>query len=51
MLVTADVVVLYPSITHEIGPKALRNALENRNHREISTENFIKIPDFVLNNN
>ena len=42
LLVTADIVGLYPSISLKIGLKALRNALENRNYEEIPTENFLK---------
>ena len=33
ILVTADVVSLYPSIPHEAGLQALEEALENRNHK------------------
>ena len=43
LLVTADVVGLYPSILHEVGLRALRNALENRNYKEIPTENLTKM--------
>ena len=38
ILVTADVVGLYPSIPHELGLKALREALE-----KISTDDLIKL--------
>ena len=51
LLATADVVGLYPSIPHEVGLRALRNALENRNYKEIPTENLIKMAGFVLKNN
>ena len=51
LLVTADVVRLYPSIPHKVGLKALRNALENRNYKEIPTENLIKMAGFILKNN
>ena len=47
LLVTAAVVGLYPSIPHEVGIKALRNALGNRNYKEIPTENLIKMAYFV----
>ena len=47
LLVTADVVGLYPSIPHEVGLRALRNALENINYKEIPTENLVKMADFV----
>ena len=48
---TAAVEVLYPSIPHELCLKALRDALENRNYKEIPTENLIKMAEFVLKNN
>ena len=43
LLVTADAVGLYFSIPHEVGLKALRNALENKNYKEILTENLVKM--------
>ena len=49
--VTADVEVLNTSISHELCLKALRNALENRNHKQILTENLIKMTESVLKNN
>ena len=51
VLVTADIVGLYPSISLKIGLKALRNALENRYYEEIPTENLLKIAKIVLRNN
>ena len=51
LLVTADVVGLYPSIPHEVGVKALRNTLENRNYQERTTKNLIKKAEFVFKNN
>ena len=51
LLVTADVVGLYPSIPHEAGLSALREALDKGTHKEIPTENLIKIAEFVLKNN
>ena len=50
LLVTADVVGLYPSILYEVGLRALGNALENRNYKEIPTENLIKMAEFFLKN-
>ena len=38
LLVTADVVGLYPSITHKIDLKALRNDLEKRNYKLRNTD-------------
>ena len=51
LLVTADVVGLYPSIPHESGLNALREALEQRSRKEIPTESLIKMAEFVLKNN
>ena len=51
LLVTADVVGLYPGTPHKAGLKALRNALENRNYQKIPTENFIEMAEFLLKNN
>ena len=51
ILFTADVVGLYPSILHEIGLKALREALGNRENKQISTENLLKKAEIVLKNN
>ena len=51
ILVTADVVGLYPSIPHEPGLQALEEALENRNHKQIPTDKLLKMAQFVLKNN
>ena len=51
ILVTADVVDLYPSRPHETGLQALKEELENRNHKEISTDKLLKMVQFVLKNN
>ena len=51
ILVTVDVVFLYPSILHEAGLQALEEALENRNHKQISTDKLVKMAQFVLKNN
>ena len=48
LLVTADVVELYPSIRHEAGLSAPRDALDKRTCKKIPTENFIKMAGFVL---
>ena len=50
LLVTADVAGLYTSIPHKVGLKSLRNTLENRNYKEMPTENLIKIAEFKLKN-
>ena len=51
ILVTADVVGLYPSIPHEAGLNALKEALDNRENKTINTEDLIKMASFVLKNN
>ena len=51
ILVTADVVYLYPSIPHKVGLQGLEEALENRNHKQISTDKLVKMGQFVLKNN
>ena len=51
ILVTADVVGLYPNIPHQAGLKALKEALEKRDTKKIRTENLVKLAEFVLNNN
>ena len=47
ILVTADVVGLYPSIPHDSGLKALKNNLDKRRNQNISTADLIKITEFV----
>ena len=51
LLVTADVVGLYPSIPHEAGLQALKEVLERRKDKKISTNDLVKMPPFVLKNN
>ena len=51
ILLTADVVGLQPSIPHEAGLKALREALNNRENKQIPTENLLKMAVFVLKSN
>ena len=51
ILVKAGVVDIYPSMPHEAGLQALEEALENRNHKQISTEKLVKTAQFALNNN
>ena len=50
ILVTSDVLALYPSIPHEAGLTALKDALGNRENKSISTEDIIKMACFVLQN-
>ena len=51
ILVTADVVGLYPCISHVAGLKALKNALDARENKSIPTENLLKMAVFVFKNN
>ena len=51
ILVTVDVIGLYPSIPHKSGLKALRKALDNRENKQIPTENLLKMAEFVFKNN
>ena len=45
-MVTADVIGLYPSITHEAGLNILREGLDNRENKHTPTDNLLKIADF-----
>ena len=47
----ANVAGLYPSISHKVGLKALKNALEKREQKHIPTEKLINMAEFVLKNN
>ena len=51
ILITEDVGGFYPTIPYEAGLQALEEALENRNHKQISTDKLIKMAQFVLKNN
>ena len=51
ILVTADIVGLYPSIPHEAGLRALREALDKQDKKCIPTEDLVKMAEFVLKNN
>ena len=48
---TADVVGLYPSIPHNAGLKALKDALDCRQNKKIPTDMLVKMAEFVLTNN
>ena len=50
-LVTADVVGLYPSITHETCLKALNEKLEEKVEKQIPSSDFVNMAKFVLKNN
>ena len=51
ILVTADVVGLYPSILHQAGLIALKEALDKSLSKKIPTDDLIKMAEFVLSNN
>ena len=51
IMVTADVVGLYPSIPHDAGLKVLRKVFDNRKNNNISTDDLTKTAEFVLKNN
>ena len=51
ILVTADVVGLYPSIPHNVGLRALKEALDKQEQKKIATEDLVQMTDFVLKNN
>ena len=47
-LVTADVVVLYPSIPHDGDLKVLRNQYDRFNNKMVPTEYIVNLADFLL---
>ena len=51
ILVTAEVVGLYPSIPHKAGLKTLKNAFDKRKQMHIPTEKLINMVEFVFKNN
>ena len=51
VLVTADVVDLYPSMPHNAGLKALKDALDCRQNKKLPTDMLVKMTEFVLTNN
>ena len=51
ILVSADVVGLYPNIPHNEGLDILRGALEKRTDKSVATDTLIKMAEFVLTNN
>ena len=48
ILVTADVVELYPSISHEAGLEALEKSLNNRSNKKASAIDLVKMAKIVL---
>ena len=51
ILVTTNVVGLYPSIPHCVSLNAVWEALDNRKNKHIPTDNLLKMMEFVLKNN
>ena len=51
ILVTADVIKLYPSISFEAGLEALRKRLNERDSPKVPTEKIVQMAGFVLKNN
>ena len=49
-LVTADVVALYPSIPHNIGLRALKEALDKQEQIKIQADDLLQMAEFVLKN-
>ena len=50
ILVTTDVVGLYPSVTHQTGLTALKEALDRSLSKKIPTDDLIRMAEFVLSN-
>ena len=50
-MVTENVVGLYSSISHDSGLEALRKAFDNRENKNILTDNLTKMAEFILKNN
>ena len=51
ILVTADVVGLYPSILSSEGLDILKKQYENYPNKKVSIEDIVKMDDFVLKSN
>ena len=51
ILRTIDVVGLYPNIQHEGGLAAIKEALDKRDDKSISTETLMELAECVLKNN
>ena len=47
---TADFIGLYPNIPHGVGLRALKEVLDLREEKKISTKDPIKMAEFVLKN-
>ena len=51
ILVTANMVGLYPSIPHQAGLIALKKAFDKRLSKKIPTDDLINMAEFVLSKN
>ena len=51
LLVTADLVGLYPSNPHEVGLQTVKKVLERRKDKKISTKGLVKMTEFVFQDN
>ena len=51
LLAAANIVGLYPCILNEAGLKGLREVLDRRTNKRVSTNNLVKMAEFVLKNN
>ena len=51
LLVTADVVGLYPSISHNAGLQALYEKLEEKADKKIPLTDLVEMAEFILKNN
>ena len=51
IICTIDVVGLYPSIPNEEGLRFLRNVLDKRSNKNVSTDTLIELAELVLQNN
>ena len=51
ILVTADVVGLYPNIPHQACLEGLREALDKRETHKVSMVKVVKMAEFILENN
>lgn len=51
ILCSIDVVALYPNIPHDFGLEALKEVLEKREDKTISTDTFLDLAELVLSSN
>ena len=51
IMVTADVVGLYPSIPHNAGLDGLKDTFDCSQNKKIPTDMLVQMEEFVLSNN